>query len=261
MPTPRIPSILLCSGLPAGQIAKLPCRPGSAFVFFLDFFRSRERSTFKSAVLFAMGLKGILKPSAYPAVRPTTSDAPAPTPLRRVQPPFDEPAPAAGPRRSKRPELWRAFQQNENGRAPVRRGSAVQLQHNAKMGGPAAAIPANKVCPGVAAQWRPISGVAAQGSGSSVPTDILKPGRRLAPLSRASLAPEPTRCRKRKAAAEFDAQDRPKALRATSSPKSVPMCLCCGGMLDAMAGSNRVHRQESRLLKCSKCGLTSRVAA
>lgn len=215
-----------------------------------------------------MGLKGILKPSAYPAVRPTTSDAPAPTPLRPVQPPFKEPAPAAGPRRSKRPELWRAFQQNENGRAPLRRGSAVRMQHNAKTAEPAAAVPANKVCHGVAARkrsapaWRPISGVAPQGSDSSVPTDVLKPGHRLAPLSLASLAPELTRCRKRKAAAELDTQERPKALRATSSPKSGgPMCLCCGGMLDAVAGSNRVHRHESRLLKCGKCGLTSRVAA
>jgi hypothetical protein len=212
-------------------------------------------------------------------VRPTTgraSAAPiaAPTPLRAVQSPFTTlnvlagveagaveqlaSCSGAGARRSGKrpPELWRAFEQNGGGRPPLRRRrmAAARVPRNSSAAdAPAALVP--RLRP---ANLRP----RAQSSDALPPNNIAIPARRLAPISRSGLprgATPQANPRKRKAT-EVEAEGS-EALKATSSPKNVPMCLCCGGLLDEVPGPSREKRLESLLLKCNTCGLTSRVAS
>ena len=202
--------------------------------------------------------------------RPATA-APSSVPLPGGQPlPGTEGAGSAAAPARRKPELWRAFQQNDENAlgaacCPARRSvrlkpRAADAESGAAPGGAAPLVPvaacglrrvrmpgARGPAPGRAGQQRATDARAEEAQEGAARQKV----RRLAPI------PRPSQLGKRKAEGGLDAQTK----RATR-PRNLPMCLCCGGLLrnedtESLGGEN----PDSCLLKCTKCGLISRVAS
>lgn len=173
-------------------------------------------------------------------------------------------APAFGQRGPLRPELWRAFKQNENEcevekrrmRAP-RQIQADEVRKGAGIAGGPAAPSSNRLAPISRASARPAGGRLAPISRASVVSPACR--RRVDGLSPASQLP--AKLGKRRAEREPETVAAPSNTKGASRTRYVPMCLCCGGLLEAAEEQDNKPRKDSRLLKCNKCGLVSRVAA
>ena len=156
----------------------------------------------------------------------------------------------------RRPELWRAFQQNDQSR-PMRRCTPLKRQN----GAPAPRVAAACGLKEATGEKRGASNPR-QSARAEHPTSLEaagKPGgeglahqerRRLPPI------PRPSQLGKRKDEGGFEAQAK------GTRPRNLPVCLCCGGLLRASeeARAGGTH-PDSLLLKCAKCGLINRVAS
>lgn len=174
------------------------------------------------------------------------------------------PAPAVGvpskkllrqPAFGKRHEFWRAFEQNEGGCARVlpRRGCEVRENADSEERQQSAASAASVPAAAAAAPPRRTRSFLDLPVLDRMP--MVKRARRLTPISRTAVPV--TGLGKREAGDRKMKQK--QEMQVTSSPmRNLPMCLCCGGILHAT--SRMDPARKSRLLKCSKCGLISRVA-
>ena len=154
----------------------------------------------------------------------------------------------------RRPELWRAFQQNDQS-CPARRCTPLKKQNGA---------PAPCAAGGQRVKSAQLRGAAtprqrARAERPAILEAADAPGveglahqarRRLPPI------PRPSQLGKRKDEGVFEAQAK------GTRPRNVPMCLCCGGLLRASEEARAGGAQpDSLLLKCAKCGIISRVAS
>lgn len=157
----------------------------------------------------------------------------------------------------RRPELWRAFQQNDQS-CPARRCTPLKRRNGppaprAEAAGGLKREKSEKLGRECTPRQRarvehPASLEAAGVSGGEGLAHQAR--RRLPPI------PRPSQLGKRKDEGGFEEQAK------GTRPRNLPVCLCCGGLLRASveARAEEAH-PDSLLLKCAKCGLINRVAS